>query len=443
MAVRSKTAVVGVALIALACCAPAQAVFPGQNGKIAFSRVANNDHDIWLMNADGSGQVEIANPSAYDQAPAWSPDGARIAFTQKAFPSDSEVYVMNADGTGRVNLTQSPSTEDSGPSWSPDGTKIAFGDVSAIFTMNADGTQRTQLTHGEVNAVFDPAWSPDGTKIAFWGEDRENQSPVGQVYVMDADGTDIVQLTHGLGSAYWPSWSPDGTKLVYSKDQEIPDSGGFTCCAEIYSIDANGTNETRLTHVSDPANGTGGNGNPTFSPDGTKIAFSSCCRDGFANDNIYVMNPDGSAQTRITTSGDDAEPDWQRIENRSPVCSGVAASRPVLTTINRRLVPITLDGASDPDGDSVTVSVDGVTQDEPVTGRADATSPDAVDEGDGELRVRAERDPRGDGRVYRIAFTAADGRGGSCSGVAKVSVPRKRHKAAVDSAPPSYDSFAR
>jgi hypothetical protein len=104
-------------------------------------------------------------------------------------------------------------------------------------------------------------------------------------------------------------------------------------------------------------------------------------------------------------------------------------------------VPVTLDGATDPDGDPVTLSVDGVTQDEPVTSRGDQTSPDAVDERAGELRIRAERNPHGDGRVYRIAFTASDGRGGECSGIATVSVPRKKHKAAVDSAPPSYDSL--
>ena len=91
----------------------------------------------------------------------------------------------------------------------------------------------------------------------------------------------------------------------------------------------------------------------------------------------------------------------------------------------------------------MSVTIDGVTQDEPVTSSGDRTSPDAIDAGEGEFRLRAERDPRGDGRVYRIAFTATDGRGGSCSGVAKVAVPRHRKKPAVDSAPPSYDSFSR
>jgi hypothetical protein len=127
--------------------------------------------------------------------------------------------------------------------------------------------------------------------------------------------------------------------------------------------------------------------------------------------------------------------------NEPPDCDSVTVSRRVLTTVNRRLVPLTLDGATDVDGDPTTLAVEGVAQDEPVTGRGDPTSPDAIDDGDGQVRVRAERNPHGDGRVYRISFTASDGRGGECSGTAAVSVPRKRHKPAVDSAPPSYDSF--
>jgi hypothetical protein len=162
------------------------------------------------------------------------------------------------------------------------------------------------------------------------------------------------------------------------------------------------------------------------------------------------LTPDGRTVLWYTTkalvpSDKDAASDLYAatVPNHPPNCSGVAASRAVLKTVNRGLIAITLDGATDPDGDPVTLSVDGVTQDEPVTGRGDHTSPDAVDASDGEVRVRAERDPHGDGRVYRIAFTASDGRGGSCSGTATVSVPRKKGEPAVDSAPPSYDSLSR
>ena len=105
---------------------------------------------------------------------------------------------------------------------------------------------------------------------------------------------------------------------------------------------------------------------------------------------------------------------------------------------------MSLAGATDPDGDPVTLAVTGVTQDEPLNGRADGnTSPDAR-RGAASNRVllRAERSGRGDGRVYRIAFRGSDAKGGTCTGVARVEVPRKRGRRAVDSGR-VVDSFGR
>jgi dipeptidyl aminopeptidase/acylaminoacyl peptidase len=81
--------------------------------------------EIYAMNADGSGQVNLTNSQADDYSPAWSPDGTKIAFTRYEGGPGAEIYVMNADGTNQVNLTNDPA-DDSAPAWSPDGTKIAF-----------------------------------------------------------------------------------------------------------------------------------------------------------------------------------------------------------------------------------------------------------------------------------------------------------------------------
>ena len=123
------------------------------------------------------------------------------------------------------------------------------------------------------------------------------------------------------------------------------------------------------------------------------------------------------------------------FENASPDCSTVRATPASLGAPNHRLLTVTISGATDPDGDAVDLSIMGVTQDEPQRGPADAvatTQPQRV-------RLRAERDATGDGRVYRIAFEASDGRGGTCTGFATATV--RKGNQAVDSAPPSYDSF--
>ncbi len=96
--------------------APAQAQ---ETGQIAFVSDRDGNFEIYVMNADGSGQTNLTNNPAVDGLLGidWSPDGSRIAFTSDRDGND-EVYVMNADGSGLTNLTNNPA-DDSHPAWSP------------------------------------------------------------------------------------------------------------------------------------------------------------------------------------------------------------------------------------------------------------------------------------------------------------------------------------
>jgi dipeptidyl aminopeptidase/acylaminoacyl peptidase len=417
--------------------ASAQAAFPGRNGRIAFSTfVEGGSYEILSVNPDGTDQVNLSRSPISDLEPAWSADGTRVAWT-RGFYDNYEVWSMNADGTDQRNLSND-SQPDIAPAWSPDGMRIAFStdrdQVSGfyndfdIWLMRPDGSGQEQFTSNLVQNVQDveAAWSPDGREIAYSHGVLDGRG----IYVIDVQTKTVRVLTSGAGNDGRPSWSPDGSKIAFWSKR----SGN----GDIYVINADGSGLVRLTDDELPES------QPAWSPDGTKIAFLHFPDIYSSGGYLYVMNADGSQQADLmgTARRFSYQVDWQPID-RPPDCWGVMASRPVLTTANRRFVAITLDGGTDPDGDPVTIAVDGVTQDEPVESSGDATSPDAIDDGDGQLRIRAERGPHGDGRVYRIVFTATDGRGGSCSGTTTVSVPRKRHKPAVDSAPPSYDSFAR
>ena len=127
----------------------------------------------------------------------------------------------------------------------------------------------------------------------------------------------------------------------------------------------------------------------------------------------------------------------QRIgdaQNTSPVCTAAQAVPSVIWTPNHQFVPIAVMGVTDPDGDSVTITVTGVTQDEPVKGAGTGnTSPDAVIEA-GAASVRAERSGTGNGRVYQVSFKAQDGKGSSCTGAVMVGVPHslQRGLTAID-----------
>jgi hypothetical protein len=133
--------------------------------------------------------------------------------------------------------------------------------------------------------------------------------------------------------------------------------------------------------------------------------------------------------------------------NAPPDCSDVILDVTTLWPPNHKLRTITASGATDPDvGGTVTLVIDGITQDEAVNGRGDGnTAPDAflTSPQSASAKVRAERAGPGDGRVYRVHFTATDQFGATCSGTARISVPhdRGRHGAAIDSAPPSFNSL--
>lgn len=132
----------------------ALATFPGENGKIAFTRITtDSNYDIYMMNSDGSGQTNIINNALLERSPVWSPDGTKIAFSAFEYIggvyTDDDIYVMNADGSGVTRLTDHPSS-DFAPDWSPDGTKIIFTSErentafsgNEIYVINADGSGR-------------------------------------------------------------------------------------------------------------------------------------------------------------------------------------------------------------------------------------------------------------------------------------------------------------
>lgn len=166
--------------------------------------------DIYTANADGTDPTRLTFEKV-DHSPVWSPDGSRIAYVHAW--DDQQIWVVNADGSGPLQLTASKGPN-LFPSWSPDGTRIAFvslgGSNSDIYVMNSDGSEVQRLTDDPAHDD-QPAWSPDGRLIAFL---REGSGDPG-IYTMAPDGTGVTELLHdpdpaNLGFA----WSPDGAKMA-------------------------------------------------------------------------------------------------------------------------------------------------------------------------------------------------------------------------------------
>jgi Tol biopolymer transport system component/ribosomal protein L40E len=179
-----------------------------------------------------------------------------------------------------------------------------IGGHAQIFTANTDWTEQVQLTHDSTYDNINPAWSPDGSRIAFVKGIFGFLGLCGGAYlfVMDEDGSNQTQLTNDQRSCdIHPSWSPDGSKIVFNRRS-------YDNKWRIWSINADGSSETNLSCLGAKlCNLAATDLNPSWSPDGSKIAFGRLT----GNDlQVFVMNSDGSGQHSLTNSGDDDEPDW-------------------------------------------------------------------------------------------------------------------------------------
>jgi Tol biopolymer transport system component len=252
------------------------------------------------VSADGSNTEFLAQGNS----PAWSPDGARIAFG--AMHCDDYYYyddcgsngvsVMNTDATGIVHLTSDGS--DAGPGWHPDGSKLAFTrSRKVLYVINADGSALAPIPIPDNPiAVFDPAWSPDGAKIAFTCEVVSGNT---DICLVNADGTRFQRLTTDPAEDARPAWKPDGSRIAFSTARYSRDH-------EIATMTPDGSGVTRLIA------GTGAI-QPAWSPDGAKIVFAAFGCDPFnycSSSGLFVINADGTGLTRFTT-GLDYAPAWR------------------------------------------------------------------------------------------------------------------------------------
>jgi TolB protein len=212
--------------VAAAAPGPSGAARSSRSGRIAF----DNFDDVWTIDADGTDLTRLTHSPGPDFDPSWSPDGTKIAFRSER-SGEPELWVMNADGTGQRRLTEGLS-----PAWSPDGSLIAFSERAGLALIRPDGTGRRVLPHTEGGEY--PSWSPDGSRIAF----NSNLTGDHVMYIAQADGTKVVDLSR-VGEGWQVDWSPDGRSILFTSHRDHPDA--YT---DVYVMRPDGSAVRRLTH---------------------------------------------------------------------------------------------------------------------------------------------------------------------------------------------------
>jgi Tol biopolymer transport system component len=297
----------------------------GLNAMLMISPVAPGTHQVELAGMATNCRVDGDNPrsvtvSAGTTTPAAfniacpAPRLSKIVFVSERDyepHSHTEIYSMNTDGSGATRLTDMFCWHGS-PTYSPDGKKILFGagggsECEGIFIMNADGSGLARLT---LDIGGFPHWSPDGRKIAFSSGSLEGNHGI---FVMNADGSGVTQLTSHTGDLVHdgsPDWSPDARKIAFARYTNW--QGSYF--AEVYVMNADGTGQTRIT-TNEAAPGIPGWSDqaPDWSPNGSRIAFTRTLAHpggGFLGSDIFVMNPDGSGLTQLTDGTGHDDPEW-------------------------------------------------------------------------------------------------------------------------------------
>ncbi|MGB2808444.1 MAG: hypothetical protein WBC22_11920, partial [Sedimentisphaerales bacterium] len=253
-----------------------QPAWSPDGSKIAFVSDRDGDLDIYVMDSDGSNQLRLTYVLGGNNIePDWSPDGSKIVFSSG--DDDYDIWVTSADGSEPfpTRLTDE-SYDERSPAWRYKEDKILYHDwYGTMYIMNEDGSGQTALVAGS-----DPSWSADGTKILFSSKPYYG----GEIWTMNPDGSNKTLLYDCplAGCTSESAWSPDGNKIVFNAEQiyvlpVMPPV--YYYFSHLYIMDSNGSSLEKLTFdtltvLDHPYLFLGLlRRNPTWSPDGTKIAY--------------------------------------------------------------------------------------------------------------------------------------------------------------------------
>lgn len=264
--------------------------------KIYFVSDRSGHKEIWVMDYDGSNQRQLTHQGSVSLSPRISPDGSRLAFSSLT-KSGWDILMFSVDLNRLVSFPHFGATNLS-PAWSPDGSRLALsssrGGNSEIYICDASGANLHRMTTGKGPDVS-PTWNrKTGAQIAF----VSGSTGLPQVYTIEADGTSQTRMTD-QGYAVSPNWSPNGQFLTLAWTRKY--GPGEPGSSDIYLMDIASKQWVQLTHDG------GRNDFPSWSPDGRHVVFQSS-RSG--KEELWMILADGTKLHQLTFTGRNTQPNW-------------------------------------------------------------------------------------------------------------------------------------
>jgi TolB protein len=288
---------------------------------------------VHVVSADGTGDkvlgggrtvtstlVDTTSPYVFTiYGLAWSPDSRTVGYTQIEPRAGSKPHIEMVDIDGSDPRTLEVDIEAWDPAWSPDGAWLAFKGRSnpdnlsqGVWVSRPDGTEVRRVTttpqadsDGRGFAFTAPRWSPDGRTLLYYC----CQGGQHDIWVAELDGSNERRITTDMADEYWPSWSPDGERIAYELDPPIADDDN--CCVEIWLGTPAGANPVK---VEGPL--VGNTGPIVWSPDGTSIVTLPESWSGFV---ILDMDGGGVRATIPDPAGPATQQrNWQVSWQRRP-----------------------------------------------------------------------------------------------------------------------------